>query len=335
VNDSSSTSLNKFGYAVGAGLEASLGGNWTGKVEYLYMDLGSANASLAFFNPQLAAINTLTTSTTIRDNIVRAGLNYRLNGDAPVKAYASMGSYAAPTPYAWTGAYVGGNVGYGFGYDRFNETVVATPGNGILTVTGDPSTVTPKGFNGGVQVGYNWQGGRNFVVGFEADFQGSTQTDNTCGVVFCGTQFNAAGNPTGSNITNIKHDLDYFGTIRGRLGFVHDDILFYATGGGAFGHVTQTTKLDSPGFGGNPSVFSNASTTADMMGYVVGGGIEVALGGGWTAKAEYLYMDLGSISNTMDITTPGDLLNPTVPTTLTTSSTVRDHIVRVGGNYHF
>jgi outer membrane immunogenic protein len=67
----------------------------------------------------------------------------------------------------------------------------------------------------------------------------------------------------------------------------------------------------------------------------VGGGIEVALGGGWTAKAEYLYMDLGSISNTMDITTPGDLLNPTVPTTLTTSSTVRDHIVRVGGNYHF
>jgi outer membrane immunogenic protein len=326
VSESSSTALNKFGYAVGAGLEASLGGNWTGKVEYLYMDLGSANASVTFFNPQFAANSTITTSSTIRDNIVRAGLNYRLNGDAPVKAYASMGSYAAPTPYSWTGSYVGGNVGYGFGYDRFNQTSVAFPGGprGTVTDIADPSTVTPKGFNGGVQVGYNWQGGRNFVVGFEADFQGSTQSDNTCGLLICGTQTDAAGNSS-VLITNVKHDIDYFGTIRGRAGFVHDDILFYATGGGAFGHVTQTTQFIAPG----AALFANASSTADMMGYAVGGGIEAAIGGGWTAKAEYLYMDLGSISTAMDITQGG------TPGTVTTSSTVRDHIVRLGGNYHF
>jgi outer membrane immunogenic protein len=61
----------------------------------------------------------------------------------------------------------------------------------------------------------------------------------------------------------------------------------------------------------------------------VGGGIEAALWGSWTAKAEYLYMDLGSLSTAISASTPGQ------PATLTTTSTVRDHIVRIGANYHF
>jgi len=66
-----------------------------------------------------------------------------------------------------------------------------------------------------------------------------------------------------------------------------------------------------------------------MIGWTVGGGIEAALWGNWTAKAEYLYMNLGSISTSVDVSTPG------APGTLATNSTVRDHIVRIGANYHF
>ena len=56
---------------------------------------------------------------------------------------------------------------------------------------------------------------------------------------------------------------------------------------------------------------------------------KAALWGGWIAKAEYLYMNLGSLSTTVDISVPS------FPASVTTNGTVRDDIVRIGGNYHF
>jgi outer membrane immunogenic protein len=216
--------------------------------------------------------------------------------------------------YSWTGLYVGGNVGYGFGNDLVAQTVRSGP----LFATSDPNThLTPKGVVGGVQLGYNWQGGRNWLVGFEADLQGSAQTDTACAPTTCFIQ----GGTT--SIITVQHQLDYFGTLRGRLGAINDNVLYYVTGGAAFGHVKQTvnvndTLLTTPDF-------STHGLTADMIGWVIGGGIEAALWGGWTAKAEYLYMDLGSLSNTFTLA-DGEVL--------TTNSTIRDHIVRIGANYH-
>ncbi len=69
----------------------------------------------------------------------------------------------------------------------------------------------------------------------------------------------------------------------------------------------------------------SAGNTFNQVGWTVGGGIEAAVAGNWTAKAEYLYVDLGSISSTFNDGT----------NTITTSSTVRDHIFRAGVNYHF
>ena len=63
-----------------------------------------------------------------------------------------------------------------------------------------------------------------------------------------------------------------------------------------------------------------------MIGWVVGGGIEAAIWGNWSAKAEYLYMDLGNISNTLVV--------PSQAGTFITTSTVKDNIFRVGANYH-
>jgi outer membrane immunogenic protein len=312
-----STIENKFGFVVGAGVEAALGGNWTGKLEYLYMDLGSIATSLAGNAQGTPA--TFTASSNIHDNIIRAGLNYRLGApSAPLTAYDAMASVPAPlSMYSWTGFYVGGNVGYGFG----NDVVAQREISGPVVVTTEPNShLTPKGVVGGVQLGYNWQGGRNWLVGFEADLQGSAQTDTGCSPLVC------AITPAGTDFVTVQHQLDYFGTLRGRLGAINDNVLYYVTGGAALGHVKQIVNANQTN--SNPALLINGGSTADMIGWVVGGGIEAALWGGWTAKAEYLYMDLGSLSTTMDISIPG------TSGSLITTSTVRDHIVRIGANYH-
>ena len=63
------------------------------------------------------------------------------------------------------------------------------------------------------------------------------------------------------------------------------------------------------------------------LGWAAGAGIEIPVAGGWTAKAEYLYMDLGSLATSVDFSQPGN------PGTVVTNSTIRDHIVRIGANY--
>jgi outer membrane immunogenic protein len=322
-----STIENKFGFVVGAGLEASLGGNWTGKIEYLYMDLGSTGTGLAGTVPGVPVTPfTFTASSTIRDNIVRAGLNYRFGEPgAPLNALAA--DYPMPAPatshvYSWTGFYVGANVGYGFGNDRdlMSEPIGTTP------VTSEPgSSITPKGVIGGVQLGYNWQGSPNWLVGFEADLQGSAQTDTACGPIICLNQTAAGGAGGSAQFNTLQQQIDYFGTLRGRLGAVKDSVVYYVTGGAAFGHVRQSVNATATGVG----LFVSGASSAEMIGWTVGGGIEAALWGNWTAKAEYLYMNLGSISTSVDVSTPG------APGTLATNSTVRDHVVRIGANYHF
>jgi outer membrane immunogenic protein len=321
---SSQITDNRFGWVAGAGIEAALWGNWTAKAEYLYMDLGhlAANISAVAFPgaPPIAA--TLTTTSSIRDNIVRAGVNYRFGPEmAGGGLYDSAPASYAPAVYRWTGVYVGGNIGYAQGDNRISQTAVETAPL-IVAGASDNSVITPKGFAGGLQVGYNWQGGANWLAGFEADIQGTNQSDTACTPIFCISQTSAAGG--GNSAVTAKQSIDYFATMRGRLGLVNNNILFYGTGGVALGHVNETVAINDTLIA--PAAFNTSSTSADLIGWVVGGGIEAAVLGNWTAKAEYLYMDLGSISNTLAV--------PSQTTTFMTSSTVKDHIFRVGANYH-
>jgi outer membrane immunogenic protein len=323
---SASTTENKFGWVVGAGIESSLGGNWTAKVEYLYMDLGSTattlNGTLPAVGANPAQPFTFATTTNIRDNIVRAGLNYRFGPSAgPVSAYDAMAAVPPPV-YSWTGFYVGANVGYGFGNDHSQVDLLLPSSLGTSVATSEPGTsVTPRGGLGGVQLGYNWQAGPRWVAGFEADFQGTAQNDTACSSVLCTSIIEPLLQAPESEIITVQHQLDYFGTLRGRLGFVANNTLFYATGGGAFGHVRETLHVNLGGF-------ADQGITKDLTGYVVGGGIEAMLWGGWSAKAEYLFMNLGSMSGSVEISALGS------PATLLSNSTVRDHIVRIGANYH-
>jgi outer membrane immunogenic protein len=124
------------------------------------------------------------------------------------------------------------------------------------------------GFNtsGGVvggTIGYNWQMGQT-VFGLEGDIDWT----NIRGNAACGVGI------------NCETRNDWLGTARGRLGYAFDRFLPFVTGGAAFGDIKNT-------------ITANGSTTANKAGWTVGGGLEAALTGPWTAKVEYLYVDLG------------------------------------------
>jgi outer membrane immunogenic protein len=153
--------------------------------------------------------------------------------------------------------------------------------------------------NGGVvggQLGYNWQFGQ-FVYGLEGDadwtdLRGSANTAN-CGLAVCQTRN------------------DFLATARGRLGFAADRWLPYVTGGLAVGNIRAAV----PGAAGIDQ--TNA-------GWTVGGGLEFALAGNWTAKAEYLHVDLGSAGCSAPCGLPGG-----------NNVSLTTDVVRGGINYRF
>ncbi len=114
---------NKSGWVIGTGLEAALAGNWTAKVEYLYMSLGSTD--VPNFNAVGGSVHFSTTSD-IRDRFIRAGLNYRIG---PTTGTGSSTS-PAPTFRNWAGFYLGGNGGYGVG--RNPSELPVTAGGALL-----------------------------------------------------------------------------------------------------------------------------------------------------------------------------------------------------------
>lgn len=122
------------------------------------------------------------------------------------------------------------------------------------------------GFAGGLTGGYNHVFGQ-FLVGIEGDIALS----------------DADGSANINSSEGVTVDLDWLSTLRGRVGFIHEDLLFFATGGLAMG------GLEADVFGSSPS---NLDKTA--MGYAVGGGAEWAVTDRMTVKAEYLYVDLAN-----------------------------------------
>lgn len=148
-------------------------------------------------------------------------------------------------------------------------------------VTNNPTK--PSGLAGGVQGGFNLQSGA-FVYGLEADIQASGANDT-----FAPWKFS---NP-------------WFGTVRGRVGYAFNNVLFYGTGGLAFGELRGET------FG-----LSESRTGA---GWTAGVGAEFGFAPNWSAKVEYLYVDLSNTRFTITGAQNGYEFG----------------LVRLGVNYHF
>jgi outer membrane immunogenic protein len=224
--------------------------------------------------------------------------------------------------YNWTGLYVGLHAGYGW-----------ADADGSVTYTPSPAAFGPAGvapfsfshdadgFMAGGQIGFNYQIA-NWVVGIEADLSWS---DINGGVALGPlTTFPGLVPIVGSTYTSA-YDMNWFGTVRGRLGFAANNLLIYVTGGLAYADIDYTTTAFFPATG-NLFVGTASSTEA---GWTFGGGFEWGLAPNWSVKAEYLYYDLG------DTTVVGSAT--TAPPAFTTVSTIDNsgHIIRVGVNYRF
>jgi outer membrane immunogenic protein len=278
-----------------------------------------------------------------------------VSGSAVAADIAVKAPPLAPAPvYSWTGWYVGGNLGASFGHAKtdFNGTPLTATAPAGPTATFTPGlafsdTEYPSGFIGGGQIGYNWQYSPLIVVGLEADFQGALERDtNNLSSPF---SFVVPGVPTstGTVVTNYTTNIDWFGTVRGRIGYVwgNGEVLTYVTGGLAYGEVkingTNTVSglaLVTNVFGGPFSVTQAIGHSQINTGWVVGYGTEGHLPGNWipgnwTWKIEGLYMELGTLDATS--VTSGSSGSFLIGGQVTTHTHFTDGILRAGLNYQF
>ena len=169
------------------------------------------------------------------------------------------------------------------GYSWQGPYVGANLGYQWSSTTNNPTK--PSGVAGGIQAGYNWQFNQ-FVFGAETDLQLSGAED-----VFAPWKFS---NP-------------WFGTLRGRAGVALNNILFYGTVGLAYGGLQTQSTL------------TGVTESKTHTGWAGGLGMEVALVGNWTARAEYLYVDLTDRSYSLTGTSNG----------------LHSSFLRLGVNYRF
>jgi outer membrane immunogenic protein len=184
--------------------------------------------------------------------------------------------------YNWTGFYVGINAGYGFGDSTWSLVSAAS--------------ISPTGFLVGGTAGYNYQVG-SIVYGIEGDWDWA----------------NVKGSATCAVVATCTTESTWLATFRGRIGYAFDRWLPYFTAGGAYGNVKATASI--------PILGLSVSSSSSQLGWAIGAGLEYAFLSNWSAKIEYLYVDLGSFN--------------TGPSPLVNNVTFKESIVRAGLNYKF
>jgi outer membrane immunogenic protein len=208
-----------------------------------------------------------------------------MSGTAIAADFGNRGGYYGQAAYAawpvfggrplWSGFYIGVNGGGGWATNDDDITFYDTKRGAVFTSRGPNA----EGAFGGGQIGYNWRGilAPCVVLGVEADLQGSGISDDVSGTTITGLGTFRAG-----------QSLDWFGSVRGRIGYAFDPALFYVTGGFAFGGVQDEAFLSD--LAGHSATLSQSDT---QTGYTVGGGVEYAINPAWFLKAEYQYINLG------------------------------------------
>ncbi len=214
--------------------------------------------------------------------------------------------------WTWTGFYVGGNVGYSWGRAPTDVAFIQnSTGVTFATVANTPQL---NGALGGVQAGYNWQVDR-LVLGAEADIQWTGERGS--GTSVCPT----ACSPNGPTSATVTPSLQWFQTLRGRLGAASSGFMPYVTGGAAYGEINTSAAM--LGFGpGGVAMSGNASWSSIRLGWAAGAGLETRFGDRWSGRIEYLYIDLGTVS-----------ANTLPPFSGAFNSKITDNVFRVGLNY--
>lgn len=208
-------------------------------------------------------------------------------------------------PISWSGFYIGLNGGGGVaGYSR----------DGLYDSNPVNNSESQGGLLFGIQAGYNMQFSSNMVAGLEADWQWSQfKKMQDCG----------AGPYSGGSCydteSNASYNVDWFGTVRARLGFLATpNWMIYGTGGLAYGQTSYGALDYLPD--------NSATQSKTSWGWTAGLGTEYKIDSHWSLKAEYLYVDLGK---------PNFSPIAVDPVNYAVSLRTQLNIARVGVNYAF
>jgi opacity protein-like surface antigen len=269
--------------------------------------------------------------------LLALGLGALCATDARAADIALKAPPAPPPVFSWTGFYAGVHAGYGTGDGNAasvdpSALLALFPGvNNATSTASAPFTlgVGQSGWLGGLQAGYNWQVG-HMVAGVEADVSGSGMRGRASGSYALRPVFLVGDFDDYTGTVTVAQDIDYLGTLRGRLGYASNNWLLYATGGLAWAHVKAsldssharlTNNLIFAGFPG--ALDGHASASGYNLGYAVGGGGEWSFAPRWSFKAEYLYLNLGR------------QLSLSIPGTSLPASDIELHTFRIGLNRQF
>jgi high affinity Mn2+ porin len=226
----------------------------------------------------------------------------------PETLAADKAGDAAPPPFPWNGFYLGGHLGQAGGRSNWSGPDIS--GSSGLAKSID--TFTEAGsFLAGLQGGYNLLLPRNVLLGVEGDFSFPAYPDLTGQST--GVTANFVSPSLGS--ATYMEAMQPFMSLRGRVGYVFNDWLLYATGGVAWTRNQQTLTQLSSGTTDNPFLWRS--------GWTVGAGVEVPLIPNWTARLEYLYSNFGA--KNVNFLANGE----------TFRSDFALQTVRLGLNYHF
>ncbi len=200
-----------------------------------------------------------------------------------------------PGPSWWNGFYVGVNGGYGWNADKASVSAYADDATVNLATDLAARSFERSAELGGGQIGFNLER-YGAVLGVEVDLQAANFPGSglTMAAADGGNLLNPSTTITASRAAS---SLDYFGTIRGRLGYGVDRALFYVTGGFAYGGVKDTLSVTVTNEAAGLTPYGNTVSKDGLRtGYVLGGGVEYALTPVWSLKAEYQYLDLGKVA---------------------------------------
>ena len=255
----------------------------------------------------------------------------------------------APVP-TWTGFYAGIQFGGAWSDEAVNYLPNDPTTAFLLAGAGNPPVpngyrISQSGLVGGFEAGYNWQWS-NWLLGLEADFSLAGMSGTASGT----TVFTFG--PGATQSTTATQDTDWYGTVRGRLGWLATpNLLLFGTGGFAYGRVDGSanyiTNPPGGGFGSSGGGFSfgclngvtcfAGSSSAIRTGWTAGGGAEWLLDQHWSAKIEYQFVDLGT--ETVRITALAPCSGCVVPATNLSSFNAifhdRFNVVRLGLNYRY
>jgi outer membrane immunogenic protein len=231
--------------------------------------------------------------------------------------------------WSWTGFYIGGHVGAGFGNKWWNSTgqspFVALP-VAPQEVGHNFGTTSVDGFLGGAQVGFNYQSGA-LVWGVEGDWSWTAMK----GQFTCPEIGAAAGPPFAFSTCSSK--IEWMATLVGRIGVTVDRALVYVGGGAAWAHEKDHLSCTNVDCGAPDTAIFTWDGKDTKFGWTFLTGVEYAVGSNWSARIQYNFYDLGDQDVRLIPSQDGCFAGGCAAFDVTTR--LRTHSIKAGLNYRF